>query len=311
MASVKQVVVDELHRPARINFRRRRIIIKGLHDLYQADLVEMIPFAKENKGYRYILVVIDAFSKFVWMRPVKRKTGEAVSNAMVSILRSSKFKPRHLQTDFGKEFYNRRFESVMKQYGINHYSVYSNKKAAIVERANRTLKSIMWKKFSMQGSYKWLNLLPEVTKQYNNRTHRTTGMKPIDVTKKNEKRLLSTVYRKIKSVNLKQRKFVVGDHVRISKNREAFAKGYTPNWSNEIFTVREVRLTNPITYFLQDSSGQNIVGGFYAEELQKTLHPDVYLVEKILKRKKDKVYVKWLGLSKEHNSWISKSNVVL
>lgn len=309
--SVKEQVIEELHRPARINFVRRRVITKGIDDLYQADLVEMINYAKENKGFRYILVVIDVFSKFVWAVPVKRKTGEDVTKAMESILVKSKRIPVHLQTDMGKEFYNKTFQDLLKEYNINHYSVYSNKKAAVVERVNRTLKSLMWKKFSFQGSYKWLNLLPQIVKQYNNTRHRTTGMKPTEVKTKHEQKLLNTVYSKIKAVNLKTQKFFVGDNVRISKHREAFTKGYTPNWSNEIFTVREVQFTNPLTYTLRDSTGKDILGGFYGEELQSVKHPDIYLVEKVLKRNKDMVYVKWLGMDKTHNSWINKRNVVL
>lgn len=311
MNTVKQQVVEELHRIARINFRRRRVIIKGLYDLIQADLVEMIPFWKENKGYRYILVVINVFSKFVWTTPVKRKTGDEVAKAMESVLLKSKNIPRNLQTDLGKEFYNRHFENLMLKYNINHYSVFSNKKAAVVERVNRTLKSMMWKKFSLQGSYKWLQLLPEITRKYNNSKHRTTGMKPADVKQKHERKLLDTVYSNIKTVNMKSRKFFPGDHVRISKHREAFTKGYTPNWSNEIFTVKEMKLTDPLTYLLRDSKGRDILGGFYGEELQKVKYPDVYLVEKILKRKQDMILVKWLGLDKSHNSWIHKSNVVV
>lgn len=307
--SVKQQIIDELHRPARINFRRRHVILKGIDDLFQIDLVEMIPYARENKGYRYILVVINAFSKFVWALPVKRKTGEEVASALESILQQSKFKPKHIQSDLGKEFYNKHVQQLLEKYGINHYSVYSSKKASIVERVNRTLKSKMWKQFSLQGSYKWLNLLPLIVKEYNNTIHRTTGMKPSQIDRNNEKALLASVYNNLNVANLKKQKFREGDFVRISKHREAFTKGYTPNWSNEIFKVVGVKLSDPIMYYLQDSNGQDIEGGFYELELQRARYPDIYLVEKVLRRKGNMVYVKWLGFGKSHNSWIHKSNV--
>lgn len=308
--SLKEQVINELHKPARVNFRRRRVILKGLDDLIQADLVEMIPFAKVNKGYRYILVVINAFSKFVWTVPVKRKTGKEVATALNSIFQHMSNLPKHLQTDLGKEFYNSDVRKVLQKYNINHYSVYSTKKASIVERVNRTLKSRMWKQFSNQGSYRWLNILATITQDYNNTVHSTTGVKPLQVHHKDEKRLLDTVYSNLKIVDPKGAKFKENDFVRISKHREAFAKGYTPNWSNEIFTVYKVQNTNPTTYLLRDSKGEDILGGFYTEELQKVKFPDVYLVEKVLRRKKDMVYVKWLGLDKSHNSWIHKSNVL-
>lgn len=308
--SIKEHVVEELHKPARVHFRRRRVILKGLNDLLQADLVEMLPYAKFNKGYRYILVVINAFSKFVWTVPVKRKTGKEVATALNSILKNLSNAPKNLQTDLGKEFYNSEVRNLLQRYNIHHYSVYSSKKASIVERVNRTLKSKMWKQFSIQGSYRWLTLLPSITKDYNNTPHKTTGMKPIEVAPKDEKRLLSNVFRHIKTIDPKHRKFNEGDFVRISKHREAFTKGYTPNWSNEIFTISQIQNTNPTTYLLRDSNGQDIMGGFYVEELQKVKFPDVYLVEKVLRRKKNMVYVKWLGLDKSHNSWIDKNNVL-
>lgn len=313
--SVKEQVIDELHRPARVNFRRRRVILKGLNDLLQADLVEMIPYARLNRGYRYILVVINAFSKFVWTVPIKRKTGKDVAAALDSILKNLKAAaatPRNLQTDLGKEFYNNDVRKVLQKYNINHYSVYSNKKASIVERVNRTLKSRMWKKFSAQGTYRWFSpLLSEITKEYNNTVHSTTRMKPTEVQENREKTLLQTVYSNPKVFDASAQKFKENDFVRISKHREAFTKGYTPNWSNETFVIRKVKLTNPVTYLLRDSKGDDILGGFYNEELQKVKFPDVYLVEKVLKRKKNMVYVKWLGLDKSHNSWIHKSNIVL
>lgn len=307
--SVKKDIVEELHRAARKNFKRRRVILKGLNDLFQADLVEMIPYAKSNKGFRYILVVINAFSKYVWAFPVKRKTGQAVTEAMKKVFSTAANVPVNLQTDMGKEFYNKDFGDLMKQKNINHYSSYSNLKSSIVERCNRTLKNIMWKQFSLQGTYKWLDLLPEIVKKYNATKHGTTGFKPKDVTTHNADTILKTVYSHVKTVDNKKVKFQVGDHVRVSKYREAFTKGYTPNWSNEIFKITNVRLTNPTTYILEDGSKQQIKGGFYEYELQKTKHPHVQLVEKVLRRKGTQIFVKWLGFDKSHNSWISKSDI--
>lgn len=307
--SVKEQVVEELHKPVRKHFKRRRVIIKGLKDLFQADLVEMIPYARFNKGFRYILVVIDTFSKYVWAFPVKRKTGKEVATAMRKVLKQRV--PRNLQTDAGKEFYNKDFATLMTKHQVNHYSTYSNMKASIVERVNRTLKTAMWPHFNMQGTYRWLGILPKIVTQYNATKHRTTGMLPKDVTKKQEKRLLATAYSNIKTVDPRKLKFRLGDSVRVSKVRHAFTKGYTPNWSNEIFTISQVHQTNPRTYSLVDAQRTKIKGRFYTEELQKTQHPDIYLVEKVLRKKGDQVLVKWLGLDSSHNSWIAKHNVVV
>lgn len=310
MVSIKEDVVNELHKPARKHFKRRRVIVKGLNDLFQADLVEMIPYAKINRGYKYILVVINVFSKFVWCKPVKNKSGKEITAAMQEILTKIKSVPQNMQTDMGKEFYNKDFKILMEKWKINHYSTYSNLKASIVERVNRTLKNLMWKKFSLQGNYKWFDILPEIVKKYNNTKHRTIGCKPVDVKKKDERQILLSSYTHPKIIDQQFTKFKKGDFVRISKYREAFKKGYTPNWSNEVFQIEEVRLTNPTTYLLQDQKNEKIKGGFYGYELQKVKYPDVYLIEKVLRRKGNKVYVKWLGLDKSHNLWISKENIV-
>lgn len=308
--TIKEDVVNELHKPARKNFKRRRVIIKSLNDLWQIDLVEMQPYAKFNKGYRYILVVINAFSKYVWTHPLKSKTGKDVALAMKAILEETKTPPKNIQSDFGKEFFNKEFKILMDAYNINHYSTFSNLKASIVERVNRTLKNIMWKRFSLQGNYKWLNLLNEVVLNYNNTIHKTIGLKPVEVNKNNEKKILKFAYTFPKIMDIRNRKFQKDDFVRISKYRGAFTKGYTPNWSNEIFQIREVRLTNPRVYLLKDEKYTEIQGGFYEDELQKVKHPNVHLIEKILRRRKGEVYVKWLGLDNSHNSWLPKTEIL-
>lgn len=311
MSSLKRDVVNELHAPARRNFRRRRVIIKGLRDLFQIDLVEMIPYAQENDQFKYILVCINAFSKFAWATPIKNKTSKEVSKAMESILSSGrKNVPKNIQSDQGKEFFNTEFKKLMDKYNINHYSTYSNLKSSIVERFNRTLKNKMWKEFSFNGNYRWVNILKQIVDKYNNTVHRTTKYKPTAVNQKNAKEIQKLVYDNIKIADPRITKFEVGDPVRISKHRHVFAKMYTPNWTNEIFTVSEIQNTYPRTYILQDSEKQNVLGGFYEEELKKVQHPDVYLVEKVIRRRKNQVLVKWLGMPASHNSWIFKENVL-
>ncbi|XP_031335711.1 uncharacterized protein LOC116165417 [Photinus pyralis] len=105
-------------------------------------------------------------------------------------------------------------------------------------------------------------------------------------------------------------KFKIGDFVRISKYKSVFSKGYTPNFSTELFKVVKVKVGNPVTYLLEDSFGKPIMRQFYAEEMQKTAHPDIFLVEKVLRRKGDQLYVRWLGMYKSHDSWIKKSDLV-
>ncbi|XP_015604040.1 uncharacterized protein LOC107271941 [Cephus cinctus] len=153
----------------------------------------------------------------------------------------------------------------------------------------------MWMQFSLQGNHRWLDILSDLLSSYNSSKHRTIGMKPTDVTARNEKDLLQRVYKKFKvKTTLKRPKFKVGDRVRISKFKHIFEKGYTPNWTTEIFT---------------DYQDHPIEGGFYEHELTSVKYPDIYLVEKILRKRGNKLFVKWLGFDGSHNSWIDKSDL--
>lgn len=309
----KAQVVSELHADARKNFPRRKTQMRGINDTLQIDLVEMIPYAKQNKNYKYILTVIDTFSKFAWAFPIKNKTGIEVTKAMKNVfIATASNLPKNVHSDLGKEFYNKNFKTLMDQHKVNHYSTYSTKKAAIVERFNRTLKHKMWMRFSLQGSYKWLPILQSLVDEYNNSWHRTIKMKPVDVNKTNGQQLLNTVYKNEYVMNAKaSEKFKVNDSVRISKYKSIFEKGYTPNWSTEIFTIYKIqRNTQPITYLIKDYENNEIKGAFYAYELQKVKDPNVYLVERILKRSGNKVKVKWLGFNSNHNSWIDKDEIL-
>lgn len=153
-------------------------------------------------------------------------------------------------------------------------------------------------------------------------------MTPNEVNSSNEQLLLNTVYNYKQLITssskpvthfsgsllkLKKRiaKFKVGDFVRLSKYRVQFDKGYTPNWTTEVFKIRKVQYnTDPITYLLSDYQNQEIKGGVYAEELQSVMHPSVYLVEKNLRKRKGQAYVKWLGFDSKHNSWIREKDII-
>lgn len=304
----KKGLVQELHKPARKHYPRRHVTIKGMHDLWQADLVEMLPYARINKGFKYILTCIDTFSKFGYVEPLKSKKGSEVCDAFQRILDKSNVSPKNLQTDMGKEFYNAKFSQLMKKFEINHYSTYSPMKASICERWNRTLKNRMWLEFSLRGTYKWIDFIQSLVHKYNHTKHRTIKLQPAEVTKDNESLLLNTVYATPRDQIIPLSKLNVGDHVRISKQKCIFQKGYHPNWTTEVFKIRLVQPTHPPTYLLEDLDENPINGSFYKEELQKTRYPDTYLVEKVLKKEKGKVLVKWLGFTKP--TWIMESDIL-
>lgn len=308
----RRLVIEELHKPARRNFPRRRTILKGIHDLYQADLVEMKQYSKINKGFKYILTVIDCFSKVARAVPLKNKGGKTITDAMKGILKEIGKSIKNIQTDDGKEFFNKDFSKLMQRNKINHYSTFSEKKAAIVERFNRTLKTAMYKKFSERGSYVWHDILPILIKDYNEKKHRIIGMKPIQVNKANESEVLQRIKKNTKSSLDKKPpcKFSLDDKVRISRYKHVFAKGYLPNWTNEVFSVHRVQPTIPETYILKDSKGEVLQGGFYGHELLKSKTGNIYLVEKVLKKRGNKILVRWLGFDKKEDTWIDEKDLL-
>lgn len=311
----KVELVDELHRDARRNFVRRKVCMVGISDTVQADLVEMQPYARcrGNAHMRYILVAINIFSKKAYARPLKTKSAEHVEVALRSILDELGHPIRYLHVDMGKEFYNKRVQRLLRERNINMYSTYSTKKASIVERFNRTLKGKMWRRFSLNGSYRWVPLLTELIAEYNNTKHRTIKMRPSEVGAHNEKLLRDTVYtyrHNIRPANATA-KFRVGDLVRLSKYKHAFEKGYTPNWTAEVFRVDRVVHTPPvITYRLTALNGSPIHGTVYAEELQLANQPDLYLVERVVRRQGSRALVKWLGFGQDHNSWVDSASLI-
>ena len=307
MAAAKHIIVNELYKPARKNFVRRSTVVKGINDLWQIDLAEMQPYAKVNRGMRYILVVIDCCSKYLWTRPVKTKTAADVTKAMASVLAEGQL-PRHIQSDMGREWYNSKFQALMRKHHINHYSTYSIVKASMAERVIRTLKERLYKAFHLQGSYRWLKLLPTITADYNQTIHSTTGKRPIEVTAANEREVVRAIARKRRPRTSRPVKFNQGDVVRVSREKMLMEKGYTPKWTTELFIIRKVMNTVPVTYLLDDMTGAPIQGCFYTDELQRTVVPNDYLVEKVLRKRGNRLYVKWLGISTP--SWIPASNVL-
>ena len=147
----------------------------------------------------------------------------------------------------------------------------------------------------------YFDVLGDIVNKYNNTVHRTIKMKLIDVT--------SDSYAEYnEDSNKTNPRFKIGDHVRISKYKNSFAKGYAPNWSEGNFIVSKIKNTVPLTYVISDLNGEEISGSFYEKELPKTNQVE-FRIEKVIKRKGYKFYVKWIGYSNHFNSWIDKKDL--
>lgn len=273
--------------------------------------MDMQSFSRENHGARYLLTVIDVFSKYAWVMPLKEKTGVKVTEAFQKIITQSKRHPGKLWVDKGTEFYNRTFQKFLKENQIEMYSTFNEGKAVVVERFNRTLKTRMWKYFSANSTRRYFDVLPDLLKQYNSNVHRSIKMTPIEASmKKNEQQVKKNLYPDQTPTSSRPR-FSVGDRVRIVKHKRLFQKGYLPAWSEEVFVIDQILPTTPHTYRLVDLDEEDIRGSFYEQELQKTTvqagdDEELFRIEKIIRKdyKKKRALVKWKGYPSKFNSWV-------
>ena len=196
-----------------------------------ADLADMHLISMFNKGFRFLLCVIDIFSKYAWVVPLKDKKGISIVNAFQKILKESDRKPNKIWVDKGSEFYNNSFKKWLKNNDIEMYSIHNEGKSVVAEIFIRTLKTKIYKYVTSLSKNVYINKLNGIVNEYNNKNHRKIKMKPVDV--ENNKYIDFS-----KEVNDKDPQLKVGDHVRISKYRNIFAKGYIPNWSEEVFVIK-------------------------------------------------------------------------
>jgi hypothetical protein len=304
-------LADELHKMVRKKFQKRKVVANSIDEIWAADLVEMQTFAKTNRGYKYLLMVIDIFSKYGWIVPLKSKTAAAVTDAFQDIFKEGRI-PAKMWTDKGKEFYNKLLTNLLQKNNVHLYSTENEEKSTVVERWNRTIKRIMWKFFTANNTNKYINVLPSLVEKYNHTYHRSIKCTPTEASKpENSASVFEALYGDTPLLK-KIPKYKVGDEVRIAKKKKTFEKGYTPNWTEEVFTISEVKSTKPPTYKIKDSKGEEIQGTFYEPELQKTTQT-IFRIERVLKRRtkngRKEIYVKWKGYNKDFNSWISIDNL--
>ena len=254
-------------RIAKRRFRRRKTISPGINKIWQADLIDMQKFARNNKGFHFILTIIDIFSRRAWAAALKDKRGETVAQAFNDLFKSEGQMPEKIQTDAGREFYNSAVAHLFKKHSIKLYSTYGSPKASIVERFNQTLLNMLYKYFHKMKTRHYLDILRDVVWAYNHRKHRTIGMAPVNVSEKNEKALWHRLYQNQFPTRANYT-YKVGDRVRILSWQYIFSKGYTPSWSQENFIISHRLATNPVTYKVKALDQETILGSFYPEQLQ-------------------------------------------
>ncbi len=195
---------DELHKQVRQHYPRRHCIVTSLDQIWGCDILQLDRLSRSNKGFKYVLVCVDLFSRYAWLRALKHKNQKETTKAFEDIFNEAK--PSRVWSDLGKEFLNKSLKSLFDKNKISIYHTYSRNKSVYSERLIRSLKLWLWKFFTFTDKSKWIDFLPELNKFYNNRKHRTIGMTPT------EARLPINNY-KVMSRNLKKSKANIGKRV--------------------------------------------------------------------------------------------------
>jgi transposase InsO family protein len=323
---VKRFLVDQhsysLHKPARRNFKRNKTYVAGIDRQWQADLADMQDASKDNDGFRYLLTVVDVFSKFAWVIPIKDKSAHSLVQAFKALFTASDpRRPLKLQTDKGTEFLNAPVKRLLSSLNVHLFASNSDKKAAVVERFNRTLKTRIFHFFTHRRTYRYIDVLQRLVDSYNNSVHRSIGMAPSRVRIQDEDRIWVKLYGSGGLAPANSSKGIRdGRMVRVSKVKGIFEKGYLPNWSEEHFTVDSSAKHPRKVYKLKDDSGETVHGSWYPEELQP-IEKNKYYIEKVLRTRsakgrhrkgtaaKKELLVKWKGWPAKFNSWIPESDV--
>lgn len=304
-----------LHKAIRRKFPRASYNVQNIDDVWEADLADLRSIKEYNNGNGYLLVVIDVLSKFAWVVPLPDKTASTVAAAFGRILASTTRCPIYLQTDKGKEFVGAPFQKLLAGKNIRYRATRNpDIKAAVVERFNRTLKERMWRYFTHKNTHRYMDVLPQLVRAYNDATHSTIKMAPSTVTLENAAAARSNMEKARGGVRRETRpRLRVGQRVRISKAKGAFKKGYEANWTEEIFKIRRILARIPVVYMLEDLAGEEIDGFFYEAELQRVIKDDIFVIDKIIrtrgKGRSKKLFVSWRGYPEKFNSWIAANSV--
>ena len=237
--NIKTFINEFYSRGPKKNYATNKTNVYHIDDIWSLDILDLKDYGPENnRGYRYVLVVVDNFSNFGWMIALKNKNAQTIKDSFESILINSNRSPNLIETDRGKEFYNNIFQDFLNKNNIKLYSRNSPLGAVFAERFNRTIRDLLKKIVFEHGDANWIDVLPTMTKQYNTRIHSSTKLTPIQASlKKNERFVYKNLLDKREKI---KPKFQINDLVRTADLKKTFSKGDTTNWSYILYKITEI-----------------------------------------------------------------------
>ena len=306
-----------LNRSVVRKFPRNRVVVEGIDSQWDSDLADLALLSTKNDGYKYLLVMIDIFSRYAWVRPLKTKFAKEVVKAMDSIFKKGR-KPAVLRSDGGKEYNNAIVKTYLTNQGIHHFRTFNETKANYSERLIKTLKSKLYRYMVANNTLRYINVVQDMVKSYNNTVHSSLGRPPSEVYKGNEDEVRYEQYLRRPKQELKPQRYTFkpSDKVRIALIREKLDRDYGQKWSGEVFIIvsRRKREGIPI-YTLKDLNGEPVEGTFYQQQLQRiNVDEDgLFKIDKILKRRRrngvNEVLVRWKYYGPKFDSWVREDSI--
>ena len=235
-----KIFINEIYsKPPKKNYPTNKTDVYYIDDIWSLDILDLKDYGSENnRGYRYVLVIIDNFSKFGWTIPLKNKNAQRIKDCFENILISSKRKPNLIESDRDKGFYNNIFQDFLNKNDIKLYSRDSSFGSVFIERFNRTIRDLLKKPVFEKGDGNWIDVLQTITKQYNRRIHSSTKLTPTQASlEKNEGYVYINLLDKRKKI---KPRYEIGDLVRTADLKKTFSKGDTTNWSYRLYKITEI-----------------------------------------------------------------------
>ena len=236
--NIKKTINESYSKPPKENYATNKTDVYHIDDIWSLDILDLKDYGpKNNRNYRYVLVIIDNFSKFGWTIPLKNKNAQTIKDSFENVLISSKRSPNLIESDRGKEFYNNIFQDFLKK-NIKLYSRNSSYGAVFAERFNKSIRDLLKRPVFENGDGNWIDILPTITKQYNNRIHSSTKLTPIQASlKKNE----GFVYKNLLDKRNKiKAKYQINDLVRVADLKKTFSRGDTTDWSYKLYKITKI-----------------------------------------------------------------------
>jgi transposase InsO family protein len=306
------------HRPAPRHFPRQKILMSSLDEQWDADIMDMQKFASKNRGYRYLAVFIDIFSRYIWVEPMKTKRNDEMLKVIHRIFKKGR-KPLYLRTDQGKEYTGKYVQHYLRKNDVHHFTALNPLHANYAERVIKTLKGKIYRFFTANQTQTYIDHLDDIVESYLNTVHRSTDMKPADITDKNSQDVYEKLYlpQQILLENTPvEYDFSLGDKVHMAMDRSVFHKAYKETYFQEIFEIAARTPTHPPRYKLKDLLKNEINGTFYSQQLINVPYDytgGLQRIEKVVRYRNPtsgkEALIRWKGYSAKYDTWLRVKDI--